>query len=648
MKTFFQQYIKNNPYAALIYNLFIVMLLFMVSRIVFFCVNQSYFEDMTLGRFLMICEGGLKFDLTAVVYTNLLYVLMMAIPFKFRYNNKYQTGVKWLFILSNSIMLVINSIDMIYFKFTNRRSTLSVFSEFEHENNMSKIFLQNAVEYWYVVFFGIAILFLLYKLYHKPLGHNVSTKSWRYYLQNTAALFLIIFLSVSGIRGGWLWDSFVRPITLSNANKYVEKPLEASIVLNTPFCVLRTIGSKPYKNPGYFKTEKDLKAVYNPIIYPRPNGEFKNLNVVVFILESFSKEYVGELNKDLDGGKYKGYTPFLDSLIREGLTFEYTFSTGRKSIDAMPSVLSSIPAFFEPYFLTVYSNNKVSGIAGELNKKGYYTAFFHGAPNGSMGFQAFAKVTGFKDYYGMAEYGNDKDYDGTWAIWDEEFFQFYANKMSTFKQPFMTTLFSASSHSPFVVPERYKDRFPEEGGHKIHKCIRYTDYSLRRFFETASKQPWFDNTLFVITADHTNALQHAEYLNDAGTYKVPIVFYHPKGNLKGRIKDIAQQTDIMPTILGYLNYDKPFIAFGHDLLDPNYKEHYAINFNNQIFQYFKGDYMFQFDGNKIIAAYDFVNDVFLKNNLKGKLPQQLDAERQIKAIIQQYVERMMNNNLYYK
>ena len=105
--------------------------------------------------------------------------------------------------------------------------------------------------------------------------------------------------------------------------------------------------------------------------------------------------------------------PFLSELAQKGMTFEYSYSSGRKSIDGMPSVLSSIPSFVEPFFLTPASMNDLSGIAGELSRnKGYTSAFFHGAENGSMGFQAFAKATGFQEYYGRTEYNQDPRYHG--------------------------------------------------------------------------------------------------------------------------------------------------------------------------------------------------------------------------------------------
>lgn len=644
IKNLFNRYVKNNIYVTACFNFFVVMVLFMLCRIAFYLFNTQYFPGMTLSHLLSLCMGGIQFDLSALLYTNLLYFILMAIPFQFRYLNGYQKTAKWIFIITNSIVIIANCIDIVYFKFINRRTTSSVFSEFANEHNIAKIMADGFIQYWYVSLFGLLIIFGLYKLYYKPQPKKQEGgKIYFYYLRNIIALLLIAVFTVSGIRGGL--GHYVRPITLSNANKYVDKPIEAFIVLNTPFSIMRTLGKDQYVDPQYFKTEKELKAEYDPIIYPHPNGQFKRLNVVIFIIESFSKEYIGELNKDLDGGKYKGHTPFVDSLLRNSLTFEYTFANGHRSIEAMPSVLSSIPSFIEPYILTGYSSNKTSGIAGELDKKGYYTAFFHGAPNGSMGFDAFAHISGFKSYYGMTEYNNDADFDGTWAIWDEPFFQFFAKKMNTFKQPFMTALFSASSHHPFVVPKKYENRFKDaDPDYPIYKCVEYTDYSLQRFFEAASKMPWYKNTLFVITADHTNQMKHPEYLTDAGRYKVPILFYYPGGNLKGRLKKIAQQADIMPTVLGYLNYDKPYVAFGHDLLDSTREENMAMLYDKPVYEYFKGKYLYQFDGQNIIAVYDFINDVMLKKNLKNSVNYS-EAEKNMKAHIQQYITRMKKNEL---
>ena len=166
----------------------------------------------------------------------------------------------------------------------------------------------------------------------------------------------------------------------------------------------------------------------------------------------------------------------------------------------------------------------------------------------------------------------------------------------------MTAVFTASSHNPYVIPEKYKDVYPEEGI-VIHKCIRYTDMALRKFFETASKQPWFDNTIFVLTSDHTNQSDHAEYQSDLGGFCSPIIIYdpsHPEGQMEEKV---AQQIDILPTILGMLGYQKPYMAFGIDVLNTPAEDTWAVNYLNGIYQYVKYGYVLQFDGKQTKGVY---------------------------------------------
>ena len=352
------------------------------------------------------------------------------------------------------------------------------------------------------------------------------------------------------------------------------------------------------------------------------------------------------MNKELEGGKYKGYTPYVDSLIGKSTTFRYSYCNGRKSIDAMPSILASIPMFVEPFVLTPAAMNDYTGLAGILGAEGYETAFFHGAENGSMGFQAFAQKTGFQRYLGRTEYeaakGTD-DFDGTWAIWDEPFLQYYAEEMGKMREPFMTAVFTASSHHPFVVPEKYKSTFPEEEL-IIQKCIRYTDMAIGKFFEAASRQPWYENTIFVLTNDHTNMSNHAEYQTDLGLFCSPIIIYDPSHPV-GVIEDkIAQQTDILPTVLGMLGYGKPYVGFGIDVLGTPKEDTWAVNYLNGIYQYVRYGYVLQFDGTRTRAVYS-LGDSLMRQDLKGSVGQQAKMERELKAIIQQYMVRMKQNQL---
>jgi len=365
-------------------------------------------------------------------------------------------------------------------------------------------------------------------------------------------------------------------------------------------------------------------------------------NVVIILLESFSREHFGYFNKNLDNDTYKGYTPFLDSLSAHSLTFPNAFANGRKSIDALPSVTASLPALMLPYVLTEYSSNKINSLATLLGSQGYETAFYHGAPNGSMGFNAFTNLAGFKHYVGMSEFNNNAFYDGMWGIWDEEFFQFFNNQLTATKEPFFATIFSVSSHHPFEVPERYKNVYPK--GHlPIHQCVGYTDNALREFFNAAKKTYWYNNTIFVITADHSTIAYHEAYKTNVNAFAVPLIFYTPDESIIGRRTDVAQQIDIMPTILHYLKYPESYIAFGNDLLN-NQAPRFAINSVGENYQFIRNDTVTYFNGLKTTGIYSMITDPMLQKSVLGNHLNN-DDEQIIKAFVQQYNNRMIENKL---
>ena len=645
-----RSFLLLTPLATTIYNLMLAYVVYFLARVLYLVLNYSYFAvDMTYGHLLQLFLGGLVFDTSAILVTNIPYILLMLLPWHGKETRLYQQICKWVYLCINGLALFVNLCDAVYFRFTMRRTTTTIFSEFSNEGNLGSIFLKEVVNHFYLVFVFGVIVWALYKCYRSTRLRQRHYVWWQYDVAMLLSLLFVAPFTVAGIRGGF--TTAVRPITISNANQYADHPIEAALVLNTPFSLYRTIGKAVFVVPEYFQSEAEMEKYFTPVHVPADSLPMTKKNVVVFIVESFGREYIGALNHTLDNSRYKGYTPHVDSLIARSITFSHSYCNGRKSIDGMPSILSSIPMFVEPFFLTPASMNHVSGIASLLADEGYQTAFFHGAQRGSMGFQAFARSTGFQDYYGREDYdadsrfGGDADFDGMWAIWDEPFLQYYCAKMSEMKEPFMTAVFTASSHHPYVIPEKYKDVYPEEGL-VIHKCIRYTDMAIGRFFQQASRQPWFKNTIFVLTSDHTNQSDHMEYQTDLGGFCSPIVIYEPGVTDRNpeMQQKIAQQIDILPTLMGRLHYPKPYFAFGIDVLNTPAEDTWAVNYMNGIYQYVKHGHVIQFDGQKTKAVYA-LTDSLMQNNLVNQLPEQSQMEREVKAIVQQYMERMTQDRL---
>lgn len=614
MKTIWQ-----HPWIVAACNILLVMALYTLSRLVFVWVNADLFPDINAAHLREMLCGGVRFDLTALLYLNALYLILILLPLPPFIRNKkaYQTAVNWCYWVPNIIGLLVNCVDMVYFRFTDRRTTCTFFSEFQNEGNLLSIFCQSALHYWYVTLFAVALCMILVLLSRKKwhiTHYQIANIKYQiaYYLIDLALMLITTYFVVIGIRGGF--GKYTRPITISNALQYTNTPRETAIVLNTPFSLMKSLENETYVHPHYM-SDSEMEHLMTPI-HPRVNnqGQMSTDNVVILILESFGKEYIDA-----------GFAPFLDSLFTYSKTFRYSYASGRKSIDAMPSVLSSIPMLIEPFIVTPYSTNRVSSIADCLGREGYETAFFHGAPNGSMGFQAYARAAGFDAYYGMNEYDGPEAFDGTWAIWDEEFLQYYARTMSRMHEPFMTAVFTASSHHPFRVPNRYKGVFPQ-GSLPIHQCIGYSDYALRQFFNYAKTQPWFDHTLFVITADHTNENALPQYNNARGLFSVPIAFYYP-GKTWDEPYDQSQavsQVDIMPSVLAFLGYNKPFFAFGEDALTQHKQHPYAICYNHPLYQIMSDSTLILYDGQRVASN---------------------DMELYLQAYIQQYITRMIENRL---
>ncbi len=654
MKKLFEQ-LRLQPGFIMAVNFLILMTVYMLSRWFFYYMNINSFQDVTFSDMMTMSVGGLRFDISALCYLNILCIILQFIPIKKRHTVKYQRFVKILFIIINVLGIAVNVADIVYFEFGGRRTTSTIFSEFGGESNLGTIFLNSITGYWKAWLFGIALILAIIFLYYNPIKKNREKgdfpKGKVYYPIHSVIFLIAVLLAVGGMRGGLGFK--MHPLRQDSADIYCKKPIEAAIVLNTPFTLITTAHKTGYKDPQFFKKEQ-LDGIFNPIRNEHPNGgEMQKLNVVVFLMESFSMEYTGFFNKKRDGGKFHGYTPFLDSLLNMSYSFEYSFANGIRSVDCMPAAFAGIPRYIDPYCYFFYSNNTLQGLPEMLKAEGYTTAFFHGAPNTTLGFKGFTNSIGFESYYGMDEYPDKDDFDGTWAIYDEPYLKYFAdqtNKIARNGKPFFFTVFTASSHEPFPIPDEHKNRFTR-GEIPMHRSISYADYAIRQYFEKVKNQPWFNNTIFIFTADHCGVSHRADYNNEMGRFLIPIFFYTPGGQLPAKCDStrLMQQTDITPTLLAMLNYQKPFFSFGKNVFDtsPDYVN-FVFNDRNGASMYYLDDLMIEYRSNKLYGIFEFKKDFSLKNNLiarKSQFRQLPLMQRQIEAIIQQYITRMKDNNL---
>ena len=500
----------------LIKRIILCYLAYFVCRLLFYFANTAYFQTVSILDVIADCFYGLRTDSFSIVVSNSLFIVLSLLPLNVFWSRTYQLILKWLFIIGNTVFIAVNCIDIAYFPFIRKRSSSDLFKQLGGQSDMMKLIPQFIKDFWWALLFFIVILALLIYFYNriklKPLGTRYSFSHPKQWGVISLLFVLSSGFSVLAVRGGLQRV----PITIVDAGS-VTSIEEVPIVLNTPFTIIKSMEVETIAEYNFY-TVDELKKIYNPIRHYKDSA-FKPQNVVVIILESFAKEYT-KLGR-------KSYTPFLDSLMDQSLVFSNAFSNGSKSIEGIPAILSSLPSFMEnPFINSLYALNDQTSFATVLKTEGYHTAFFHGGINGTMNFDSWASLAGYTDYYGKNEYNNNADFDNFWGIWDEPFLQYSVKKMSSFKQPFHTAVFTLSSHHPYQIPEKYKNKFPK-GDLENSESIGYADYSLSEFFNAAKKTDWYTNTLFILTADHGSISNHAFYSNVVGGEGIPILFFKP-------------------------------------------------------------------------------------------------------------------------
>ena len=624
----------------------VMLLLLAISRWLLFVFNASNFPDLSVGEQFRLFFIGMRFDIWTLIITNLPFLVFYGIPFRFKYNKVYCKVIDILFVITNSLSITLNLIDVIYYRYIDKRMTSELFGFMQHtDDNQGGLVKQFLVDFWFMVLvfivFLIAIIILTRKTRVKPV---VVTNLRYWYTTSSLAFMLLIALSIIGLRGG-LQN---KPISIITAAQYT-KPQNMVLVLNTPFTIGRGSSGDVLK-PIHFFDDDELEELYSPIhkdlkINQFIDGDAKGYNIFMIILESHGQEMVSFYNEK----RTETITPFLDSLLTNSLSFN-GMANGRQSIEALTSILSGLPSLMsKDYVESRYAANRLDGFGSILKQHGYSTAFFHGGNNGTMNFNSSAFSAGFDNYYGRDEYGNDDDYDGTWGISDMPFLQFTALKLNEMQKPFAAGVFTLSSHHPFKLPKGYE--LPDGNyATDFEKTVRYTDDALRHFFETISKYDWFDSTIFVIVGDHVNPEhRYDNYLNGYGQYQIVTAIYAPCIIKPLRTNIMAQQTDIGVSLIAALGYNDSIFSFGRNVFDSLQAPCFSSYLNN-IYQYSDGKHMLQSDGNNITAVFDLDNDPCLNENLYkvGDEEQWDQLNNKFRMLLQQYNNRMINNKLYIK
>lgn len=597
-------------------------------RLLFFLVYRHLFPALPPGQGLQVLLQGFRFDLATITWWNIPFILLHLLPLPWRNTRLAQRLLFSWFMVANGLLFLVCTIDLAFFGFNLKRVGRDLLGQLGPGIRNLPSFLADHT--WVAAVFAVALV-VMWKAYPR-LRRRQDRMRWA--PETAAALAGLGILFVAG-RGGWQYQA----LSPASAADHVDVPY-SPLVTNSAFTFVYSLAKPELAQHAYFSRQELDRRM--PLRYTiRHDAGDRPDNVVVIIVESLGREYVSAISGET------AYMPFLDSLAGESAVFTNAFANAERSNKGICAVLGGIPSLMDDAFMnTAYADNRVEGLGKRLKQMGYSTSFFHGGFNGEYKFDSFTRTAGFDTYYGKDQYPDKAGYDGHWGIYDEEWLQFMADRLDREKKPFGAAVFTLSSHDPFPVPARWKGHFPK-GDQEIHESLGYVDMALRHFFGRARKSDWYANTLFVITADHTYPwnIHPPWFTNPAGRFAVPIMFFRGDGSLKGRDASVAQQLDIIPSILDLVGFEGDINTFGRSLFK-NDRIPYAIQYANGQYQMIQGDRLLFFNGEKPVGLFAYGTDTLFTTDLLRTEPATADTmQLRMEAVIQRFGQAMHDNEL---
>lgn len=647
------------PGPDLVRKLALLLALYTGLRLLFVGVHADVYLPHGPADLLRSFVHGLRFDLAAIALSNIPVVLMALAPAGLRGQTGYRRALKGTFLSVNTFLAAVMVADLEYSSFTGSRITLELL-HLDAEAGPRLAVL--AAGHLPLVLLVAAIAIVLYRLYpdtadirrrsgaQEKTGEAARTPPLTTPVPLLRAAFgrlVLIALVVVAARGG-LQDKVLEPI---HAFHSADQEL-GLLTLNSAFTLIKSPLQPELPRLEFFPTDDDVTDLLrSPPGYrsvgPGPEGTSiprPRQNVVILIVESFGTEFWGAAN---DG---RGLTPFLDSLAAEGTFLRNNFANGRRSIEALPAVLLGVPGLMSnPLAKSSFQGNEWVGLGHRMEAAGYHTSFFHGARRGTMYFDVIARMAGMRDYHPLERYPADlrgEDFDGHWGLFDEPFLHYAVEEMGRHPRPFFSTIFTISTHHPFVLPEGYEDPLPS-GDPPIHSSVRYVDASLRAFFAAASREEWFPHTLFIITGDHTQSDPGPDYDTLLGRYMVPLLLYHPGERLPPIDPDrISHHADLLHTVLDYVGaYEgAPMPLFGRSVFSSAPGE--AVLQGNGVHWLVRGDGVIQRDPAGKESFFRF--ERHLTRPEPVDLPPEVEAElsQRLQAHMQHFNNRLLANSFY--
>jgi phosphoglycerol transferase MdoB-like AlkP superfamily enzyme len=304
------------------------------------------------------------------------------------------------------------------------------------------------------------------------------------------------------------------------------------------------------------------------------SAEETHLNVFLIVVESLSAEYVGYLGNDI------GLTPNLDSIASQSLRFDSFFATGTRTVRGLEALSLSIPPTPGRSIVKRPNNSGLFSVASVFNQRGYQSKFIYGGFGYFDNMNAFFSGNGFSIVDRTDLEDEEISFANIWGVADEDLFGRALNEADNSvatNTPFFSLVMTTSNHRPYTYPE---NRIDIPSGSGRYGAVKYSDYAIGQFIDQARERPWFDDTVFVIVADHTAGSAGKSAL-PVPAYHIPMMIFSPANILPGRVDKLASQIDLAPTLFALLGFDYRSRFFGTNILTMNVEDERALIANYQ-------------------------------------------------------------------
>lgn len=580
--THYKNWIQGN----LIKQIALAFAILTISRLVWFFANVFWLPPIGIDQYIYAHLIGIYFDLPVVVL--LFAPVWIWLLFGGLMREKYPQINRGLFVFSSMVAILFNAIDTGYSQVTAKRSGFELFDSLNDDGNHLAPYL---IDNWYIILILVAVAYLIYRMV--PMGGNFPRIDFKNRpLRGLLATAAFGGLWLLGFRGGLQ----LRPLRAIDASNFLA-PEIAPLATSTPLQIISTWNHSDLpqfdfnanQNNDFTRGQSACSPLPNTPLMLTKNGKWVKPNIVILVIESLARDYTGF-------GNGTPFTPFLDKLAADSRTlyFPYCYANGTKSVEMVPSIFCGMPNLMNEFYITsAYATNKINNAfkLAEMNGN-YQTSFFHGSNNGTMGFQSFLRQTGLQQYNGIDQYPTklkNQDFDGNWGIFDEPYLQYVSNRLDSMNsntRPFFAGIFTLSSHHPYTIPEQYVGKLlgtPKT----VQHTIAYSDIALKKFFETLQnnakksgpKNNWYNNTIFVITGDHTSHSDREYFYSQSGHYEVPLLIFSPnlifnenisQLTLQKGLQKTISQCDILPTLWELMGAKQPRLGFGRSAFDQDY------------------------------------------------------------------------------